>query len=158
MPMREDFTKPVSLVQLHAHGLIDSLAPGTPPTKPTLVGWCQVVAGFFTQGHQLYGPKKQLVYMRSKTVYWSDAAPATDDSEYRSVELLFFARTYHKIIAPLVKGMEVRHANWVLLEHTINAIVIHRTGNVARRLAIVDIHDMELWESVPKEWMLIKLM
>lgn len=53
--------------------------------------------------------------------------------------------------------METRQEDWILLPHTMNAVVIHRDGNVARRVAIVDIDDVELWASVPKFWMLIKL-
>ncbi|KAK5119484.1 hypothetical protein LTR85_007584 [Meristemomyces frigidus] len=66
MPMREDFTKPVSLDQLHTHGLLGPSTAGSLHPELVLVGWCQIAAGFFTKGHQLYSPEKQLVYMPSK--------------------------------------------------------------------------------------------
>lgn len=160
MPMREDFSRPVTLDQLHAHGLIEisvSKSASTCTSKFSLVGWCQIVDGFFTKGHQLYGSQKQLVCMPSKTVYWSDVSPPRDDPKHRPVKLLFLSRVYHQPLAPLIKSMEVRQADWILLPYCIHCLVVQRAGNVARRLAIADIHDVELWASVSKRWMLMKL-
>lgn len=91
MPMRNDFTKSVSLDQLHVHGILGASKVAGEPSGPSLVGWCQVANCFSMKGYQLYGPEKQLVYMPSKEVYWSYAAPAVDEPHYHPVELLFLS-------------------------------------------------------------------
>lgn len=158
MPFRADFLKPVLLSQIAQYGLLEPKGSPTPllgePRR--LVGWCQITDCFYTRGHQLYGPGKQLV---TDIVSWSDAAPVpAGDLDFHPIELLFLSRTNNQPLASTVKRLESRQVDYVSLRHTINVLVIHRVGNIAKRLATSYLKDVELWESVPKTWMLIKLM
>lgn len=161
MPLREDFSKPVTFREMAEHGLLEP--EGTLPHPPHLVGWCQTTTSFFTKGTHLYGPAKQLL---RGTVLWSDTIGTTtassttaddDDDDIHPVELLLLSRTHHQPLIPLVKRMQIRQEDFLLLPHTINALVIQRTENRAKRLAIVDIRDVGLWASVPKSQMLLML-
>lgn len=167
IPMRDDYERLVTKSMLSLHGELNEQhtcevslscdAKWCPKTRHySLVGWCQMVASFTVCDGFLCQADRQLIDT-AKVPIWFDAPQDFKPSEHHPVEVLLLSRSHHQSVSPQKPAARWKLVDWELSRHTLNLLVVERRGNVARRLGIVGIVDVGLWQKVKKEWALIKL-
>jgi hypothetical protein len=145
VPLRKDYLKPITLLELAAHGLVLS----TDLPFAALYGWCQISSHFYLHRLRLYDRDKHLVYSGFLEVQFSDVPPVSTE-EYAPVEVLCLSRSGHA-------GVDNPLTDWENQKHGINLLIIERQGNVTKRLGFISIADVQVWKNAKKEWILIKL-